>query len=122
MFDEVSKKNENDPNIIKNSNNIYISKVKKKKGIIKNIHKNKLNKAQKLSNAIKNIEINSINSIRSSQQLILSSNKEQNSKKQMNINLNEISNHKRLNKGKKDSMSLSYSNITQKLKKIRNKM
>ncbi len=115
MFDEVSKKNENDPNIIKNSNNIYISKGKKKKGIIKNIHKNKLNKAQKLSNAIKNIEINSINSIRSSQQLILSSNKEQNSKKQMNINLNEISNHKRLNKGKKDSMSLSYSNINTKI-------
>ena len=117
MFDEDSKKNENAPNIIinKNSNNIYISKGPKQNGIIKNIHKNRVNKAQKLSNAIKNIEINSINSIRSSQQLSLSSNKEQNSRRPMNININEISKHKRLNKGKKDSIFHNYSNINTKI-------
>ena len=117
---DIDLKNENKSNDSmihnQNPNNIFKTKKVKQNNIFKSKNKTLFqdNKVQILSRAIKTIEINTV---KGSQYLSMSSSKEQNSKKPMNINLgmNEISSrNKRKQNSKKDSLHLSnktYSHI-----------
>ena len=112
---DIETKNEM---IKQNTKSHYISKIKKHNNLPKN--KNRIlieeNKTRILSNAIKNLEINSIGN---SRHLSISSSKEQNSKKQIIINLGighkEISTrNKRKKNSKKESLNNNYSQLNSK--------
>ena len=117
---DIDSKNEM---IKQNTKSHYISKIKKHNNLPKN--KNRIlieeNKTRILSNAIKNLEINSIGN---SRHLSISSSKEQNSKKQMIINMGighkEISTrNKRKKNSKKESLNNNYAHINSKNEEIK---